>query len=476
MLHPEIDKHKVWDCTLRMIVSRRIQQSNLSKMVSRSFLLLLFLSCFTVGCAATDYWVRPDSISDCNTRQPCLTLSEYVQNTSHYFTSNSVFHFLSGNHTVNKTTWVIIQDVENVFLVGSAGHATVQCSGRLSFTFEGVHGLQISNVGFIRCGLEQKGNLRSITLENGGRVQVALLFVECSSVVLENVEVMESYGYDLIGYNMITVKLNHCLFHYNYWRIRDSNTQSFSTTIKNTIFTGGNALFELEFNDKSTTGTLNILHSEFAHGRSTLGHVGGGGLEINIKTKDSTVCSEREAYNITVYNCSMYKNTAPVGANMLISIYMPLYSSMTIHIDNCKFFEGNSTSKGVGFMLQIESISYEDEFLRLLSYTKNVTVYLENSEFYGNSAANGSGLYLGVESVHIPNAYCNFIIQQCAFQGNTGEYGSGMYIFSDLTMDIFMMSIKDLIFVGNNASTAGSAIYIDLKWFRNYFPSNNFHS
>ena len=275
---------------------------------------------------------------------------------------------------------------------------------------------------------------------------------------------------------MITVKLNHCLFHYNYWRIRDSNIQPFSTTTKNTIFTGGNALFKLEFNDKSTTGTLNILHSEFAHGRSTLGHVGGGGLEINIKPKDSAEYSELEAYNITVYNCSMYKNTASVGANMLISIYMPLYSSMTIHIDNCKFFEGNSTSKGAGFMLQIESTSYEDEFLRLLSYTKNVTVYLENSEFYGNSAANGSGLYLGVESVHIPNTYCNFIIQQCAFQGNTGEYGSGMYIFSDLSMDIFMMSIKDLIFVGNNASTAGSAMYIDLKWFRNHFPYNNFHS
>ena len=143
--------------------------------------------------------MRPDSTNNCNTKQPCLTLSEYVENTSHYFTSNSLLHFLPGNHTVSKTTWVIVQDVENISLVGSAGHATVQCSGRLSFTFWKVHDLQISNVGFIRCGLEQKGNLRSITLENGGRVQVALLFVECSSVVLENVEVMESYGYGLLG-------------------------------------------------------------------------------------------------------------------------------------------------------------------------------------------------------------------------------------------------------------------------------------
>ena len=74
------------------------------------------------------------------------------------------------------------------------------------------------------------------------------------------------------------------------------------------VFTGGNALFKFEFNDKSASGTLNILHSEFTYGRSfgsTLSH--GGGLAINIKSKDSVVYSELEFYNITVYNCSMYK-------------------------------------------------------------------------------------------------------------------------------------------------------------------------
>ena len=124
------------------------------------FLLPLLLSFFNIGCAATEYWVRPESTSSCNTRQPCLTLSECVQNTSHYFTSNSVLHFLSGNHTVSKTTWVIVQDVENISLVGSAGRATVQWNGRLSFTFWKVHDLQISSISFIRCGLEITGDLQ----------------------------------------------------------------------------------------------------------------------------------------------------------------------------------------------------------------------------------------------------------------------------------------------------------------------------
>jgi len=118
------------------------------------FSVPLLLSFFIAGCATIEYWVRPDSTSNCNTRKPCLTLSEYVQNTSHYFTSNSLLHFLPGNHTVSKTTWVIVQDVENISLVGSAGHANVQCNGRLSFTFWKVHDLQISSITFVRCGLE----------------------------------------------------------------------------------------------------------------------------------------------------------------------------------------------------------------------------------------------------------------------------------------------------------------------------------
>jgi len=216
--------------------------------------------------------VRPDSTSNCNTRQPCLTLSEYVQNTSHYFTSNSVIHFLSGNHTVSKTTWVIVQDVENLSLVGSAGYATVHCNGELSFTFWKAHDLQISNIDFIGCGLEVTSDFRDVHtdtwLKHQVPVHVALLFVDCSSVVLENVTVMESYGYGLLGYNMMA-EVNHCLFHHNYWRERvDSNIHS---NHQNTNLTGevggpgGNAAFRftlcssmLHFH-KNVTGTLNIF-------------------------------------------------------------------------------------------------------------------------------------------------------------------------------------------------------------------------
>jgi len=70
-------------------------------------------------------------------------------------------------------------------------------------------------------------------------IYLALLFVECYSVLLKNVGVMESYGYGLMGWNMMEVKLNSCQFYHNYWRIQDSN---FNHTLPE-IKVGGNAFF-----------------------------------------------------------------------------------------------------------------------------------------------------------------------------------------------------------------------------------------
>ena len=390
--------------------------------------------------------MRPDSTRNCNTRQPCLTLSEYAQNNSHYFTSNSVLHFLSGNHTISKTTRVIVQDVENISLVGSAGHATVQCNGRLSFTFWNIFDLQISSISFNRCGLTIIGDLQYVhtdrdtcTIFDYQQVQVALLFLECFSVVLENVTVMESYGYGLLGYNMMMAELNHCLFHHNHWRpqVHSNRYSSIHNNSLSECKAGGNALFVyipiLNFHAHwiTTGSTLNILHSEFAHGRNqfessdtTSKLVHGGGLGIHITTGYSAT----EAFNITLYNCSMYKNTASVGANMFLDIFMPLYASTTVHVTNCKFFFGKSTSKGGGFMVQINR---RDDLLSS-SYIGSLTIYLANSELYGNSAANGSGLYIGVENVTgFPAVEERFryedivlIIQQCVCHDNIG---SGMY-------------------------------------------------
>ena len=450
-------------------------------MVFQVFLLPLFLSGLIVGCAATEYWVRPDSTSHCNTRQPCLTLPECVQNTSHYFSSNSVLHFLSGNHTNSKTTWVRVQDVAHISVVGSTGCATIQCNGTLSFTFWRVHDLQISSIDFVSCGLEVKGDLHTNILHRYA-VQVALLFIECSSVVLENVAVMESYGYGLLGYNMMMAELNHCLFHNNYWKTPvDLDIQHSSPSDKTLPKAGGNAVFNYErkalspmfrystlLMDSNATNLyyrrfyLHILHSEFTHGRnqfessnleSALVH--GGGLGIRINSGYSALV---EAANITVYNCSMYKNTASVGANMFLSFHMPLYSYINVHINNCKVFGGRSTRKGGGFMMQIARHYEAAE-----DYSGRLTVYLANSELYSNSAANGGGIYFGVEGLDISDGPSIIIIDRCICHDNIGKYGSAMYVYMSggAAPALFSFELYHSMFVQNAAHLGGNSIYVD---------------
>ena len=103
-----------------------------------------------------------------------------------------------------------------------------------------------------------------------------------------------------------------------------------------------------------------------------------------------------------------------------------------------------------------------DIFVTLASLhteSDNFTVYLVNSELFGNAAADGSGLYLGVQTICI--SIIKIIIEQCLCHNNNGEYGSGMYISSELTINKLWVWINDVTFAGNIAKFAGGAIFID---------------
>ena len=67
-------------------------------------------------CGATEYYVRPTepTITSCP-GQPCLTFSQYINDSDHYFRSNTVFRFQSGIHQVNAS--VSIRNVHNISLL-----------------------------------------------------------------------------------------------------------------------------------------------------------------------------------------------------------------------------------------------------------------------------------------------------------------------------------------------------------------------
>ena len=113
------------------------------------FCLSLFLSL----CGAIEYYVRPTEPTDTSCpAQPCLTLSQYINDSDFYFKSNTVFKFLPGLHHANQT--LDMWNVENVSLEGeyNSDHPIVMmdinCSshGCDGFQFHKINNLTIHSL------------------------------------------------------------------------------------------------------------------------------------------------------------------------------------------------------------------------------------------------------------------------------------------------------------------------------------------
>ena len=103
------------------------------------FLLLLVLLFSALSlCGATEYYVRPTESTDTSCpRQPCLTLSQYISESIHFFKSNTVFKFLSGTHRVNAS--VMVRNVHNISLLAEGRtqpQVITYCPSKCSSNFE----------------------------------------------------------------------------------------------------------------------------------------------------------------------------------------------------------------------------------------------------------------------------------------------------------------------------------------------------
>ena len=84
-----------------------------------SYLLLQVLLVVISQCESAEYFIRPTALGNSTScpGQPCLTLNQYMKNTSYYVQSNTVLNFLPGEHVLERP--LQIRNVENVTLQSS---------------------------------------------------------------------------------------------------------------------------------------------------------------------------------------------------------------------------------------------------------------------------------------------------------------------------------------------------------------------
>ena len=138
---------------------------------------------------------------------------------------------------------------------------------------------------------------------------------------------MESYGPGLVGYNMMMAELNHCLFHHNYWRPWVDSSMHSNTTNNGLLdFKAGQEMlfmclqtiqcptFTRALSGLGVSFIQSLLMEEISMNVQLCIKLGGCALRIIYNHMLGYSISG--SFNITIYNCSMYKNTASVGGNL----------------------------------------------------------------------------------------------------------------------------------------------------------------
>ena len=139
------------------------------------------------------FYITPSSSVPCPAN-PCMTLSQFAQNSSSWLSSNVSLIILSGTHTLN--TNLSISNIKNCFMLtnstSDSTHYIISCQYQVSFNFEKMTELWIKGLMFIGCGSNTFSSIRNFTIENStfqgqnnsGTIlditQVNLTIVKCS--------------------------------------------------------------------------------------------------------------------------------------------------------------------------------------------------------------------------------------------------------------------------------------------------------
>ena len=368
-----------------------------------------------------------------------------------------------------------MSDVHRLSLSGyTAGVTTLHCIERFGLAFVNATELHISDIKIINCGQTITCTVNVSVLRNNYFVEIpestkaALTLVNLHSLLLQNVPIKASYGYGLIGVNVLgNSTITNCTFTHNTWRSDDANTNS--TLHHSYARPGGNVL--LLFTDPESQqfkDALYISQCEFAHGTNT---------------NSFTTATNSFDFPKWIDSCS---RVISWGSGLGLLMYKPLVA-MKINIIN-SVFHHNNASYGAGANMFIAFCGTETNSLCCNRHL------FSTCTFYGGKAVHGGGIYIGSSSgeiafrlshstminntamsggglnIEVEETDGNFRIENCLFSSNKAMQGAAVYIIYSYTAvweyidpPNTYIDISQTIFLQNIANKSGGGIYINPK-------------
>ena len=429
--------------------------------------------------------------------------------------SDTTILLASGHHVIEK--FILVRDVQNITLelelesekVDAAAHILCHYDEKdflspdrvsgAGLMFFNVSGLSIRNVVIDGCGFTGMELMNSVELLNSvtdffftipTSVRISIFIGHCEHTVMENVTIMNTRGFGLVGVNMIGASKLKNVHLYN-----NTNPGNCRKRPQNNVFTpsiselyqydslGGAAVFmyfdylpeiqdlreryqgshfnlELEncnftLNSECSLNYLNLLRSP-GRGDSSLvirrGYTlgGSGALAITLAQLD---------YGVTVKSTFSFfnDNSGTFGSGSIIALFTGIRNSHVI-FDNCRF--SNSSIAFFNDVCQpVRLGSINPDFIN-----RNVSFSVLGSSFTDTIEVNAGSTLLIYSNyfTSVVNNSINVYIDKCHFKNNRATVGSAMAIYEykingfSEGMQIF---IRDTDFVENEVITVESEVH-----------------
>ena len=347
-------------------------------MASKLF-LLVFLSVLLNSKTQRTYLVHPDSCYSGD----CFTFADYANHNKKYFTSNTIFHFLSGIHTLSSE--LIIEDVYNISFIGNdssslllSNYSSLQwsrcnciilesiqfhgqmspCSSPLNFTHcnsVSLINITINNLNGIRL-YNSTVDIFNCKIYNGSSFEGGAVSVDSSNLVFHGHNVFDSNnagfgGALFINNSMILLGDNNTF----------KNNVAVTETMSETIYGGGGAVYAE--NSNITLLGYNLFSNEIANFHTFILYGGA------IAARNSEIVIKNEA--------AFVNNTALNGAAMYLDNCLCKLNDSVKFLNNSAIYSG-----GAIYMWKSISLVYDGVLIQNNSARDGGGVYCQRSSLY----------------------------------------------------------------------------------------------
>ena len=294
-----------------------------------SLLALVQLHFTASGTGTSEFSILPNSDTPCPMRL-CYTLSQVMDNSSNYITSNTTVVFPPGHHEASTEGQLVIQNVNNISLVGDNDNSTtIKCVGQFGLAFINITNLTVSKLHFSMCGAPMSWP--------------AFHLSHITNLTATKFGISHSKGKGLLAVNIVGV-----------------------SSIQQAVFVNNtpNCVILFEYSDSSMeTPVLHITDSLFMFGVSDDTMLAGGLNVVAIQPK----------YHIRCYirNVTAYDNIGVINGNMLFKI-------------NCKVAIQVTQVSCTGGHIKGLVLEFENDFISCNSFEITSHFYMSDSHFDRN--------------------------------------------------------------------------------------------